>query len=222
MNRLRGAGYSADIWQAACSGATTADVFGQIKNVLTSPAKDPDIVFLTIGGNDLNFHSLVEWCLLPVNGNVLSVSNCTGLINTALDLFGTAIDTTKSILQDIANKMPRAQVVLVGYPVLTQPKCPNTPWNQTIAEAQSTFDLDQSTMVTKLNRADGTSRFHFISIAQAFSGHGPCAAAATQYVRGVDVTIDGNWPSYHPNLTGDQVIANLLYSAGVQGWINRR
>jgi lysophospholipase L1-like esterase len=219
MNRLRGAGYSADIWQAACSGATTADVFGQITSVLSSPANDPDLVFLTIGGNDLNFHSIVEWCLLPVSGNVLSVSNCTGLLDTAIGLLGTTIDTTRSILQDVANKMPNAQIVLVGYPVLTNPTCPNTPWNQTIAAAESAIDADQSTMVTALDRTEGTSRFHFISIAQTFSGHGPCAAANDQYVRGVDVTIDGNWPSYHPNLPGNQAIADLLFSKGVQNWI---
>lgn len=222
MNRLRGAGYSTDIWQAACSGATTADVFSQVKAALASPAKNQaGIVYLTIGGNDLNFHSVVEWCLLPVSGNVLSVSNCSGLIDTALGIIPTTIDTTRAILQDIANKMPHAQIVLLGYPVLTKPTCPNTPWNQTIASAQSAFDADQQTMVTKLNRADGTSRFHFVSIAQIFSGHGPCTSASSQYVRGVDVTADGNWPSYHPNLTGDEVIANLLYSTGVQNWVSQ-
>jgi GDSL-like Lipase/Acylhydrolase family len=178
-----------------------------------------DIVFLTIGGNDLNFHSVVEWCLLPVSGNVLSVSNCTGLIDTALQLLTTTIDTTRSLLQAIANKMPHAQIVLVGYPVLTKPNCPGTPWNQPIANAQSAFNADQSTMVTKLNRTDGTTRFHFLSIASTFAGHGPCAAAANQYVRGVDIVPTDPtdpWPSYHPNLTGDQVIANLLYATGIQ------
>jgi len=221
MNLLRGAGYSADIWQAACSGAIASQVTGQIANVLKSPASNQaNLVFLTIGGNDLSFRPIVEGCLLPYT-SLLTQSSCSSLIDSALNLFPTVIDNTRSVLKNIAGAMPHAQIVLVGYPPLTSPKCPGTPWNQTIAEAQSTFDTEQSTMVTKLNRADATTRFHFLSIAQTFSGHGPCAAAATQYVRGVDLQLPGfdDWPSYHPNLTGDQVIANLLYAARIQNQV---
>ncbi len=31
------------------------------------------------------------------------------------------------------------------------------PWNQTIATAENTFDIEQNTMITKLNRGDCTS-----------------------------------------------------------------
>jgi hypothetical protein len=71
-------------------------------------------------------------------------------------------------------------------------------------------------MVFNLNRAQGTARYHFVSVTQLFSGHGPCGASATQYVRGLDA--NPYWASYHPNATGNQVIANRLFSLSAQDW----
>jgi hypothetical protein len=60
--------------------------------------------------------------------------------------------------------MPNAQIVLLGYPILTSPGCPHTQYNSEVTSAQETFDTEQSTMITRLNKSDSTTRFHFISV----------------------------------------------------------
>jgi hypothetical protein len=49
----------------------------------------------------------------------------------------------------------------------------------------------------------------------AGGGHGPCAAQASQWINGFEGL---NFDAYHPNVTGNQQIADLLYSLGVQNW----
>ena len=216
MNRLRNAGINADIWQRACSGNVTTDVPGQLADVVNnSPVKhSADIVFMTIGGNDLHFTDIVADCLFNRGA---AVAGCSSRLDHALNSIDSVIQRTKNQLQQIASQMPHAQVVLIGYPALTSPRCPFTKWNEILAEAQEAYDTDQSTMVKQLSRSN--SRFHFISIAGLFGGHGPCASSSAQYVRGVDARLGFSWwGSYHPNATGNQVIANLLYARGVQNW----
>jgi lysophospholipase L1-like esterase len=215
MNRIRGSGSNADIWQRACSGNVTTDVGGQISDVVNnSPVgHNADLVFMTIGGNDLSFSNIVQDCLFNVG---YLAGGCSYRLDNAVSSIDDVVGRTKGILKDAAQRFPQAQIVLIGYPSLTHPRCPRTQWNDVLAEAQDSFDTSQATMVKLLNRSQGTNRFHFISVAQTFSGHGPCAALSTQYVRGVGDLPD--WPWFHPNAAGNQVIANLLYADGVQNW----
>jgi lysophospholipase L1-like esterase len=57
---LVGLALDADVVNVACSGATTADVAGQLAQV---PA-DTDLVVLTVGGNDAGFADKVVGCVL--------------------------------------------------------------------------------------------------------------------------------------------------------------
>jgi lysophospholipase L1-like esterase len=220
MNRLRAGGRSVDIWQSACSGDVTTDVPGQLSNLINnpnSPKHAADIIVMTVGGNDLSFTSIVETCLLPrTSYTPTSFVTCQSKLKDALDNIDNVVERTQSDLKVIARQEPNAQVVLLGYPLLTSPKCPGTPWSSAITTAQGAFDEAQSTMVFNLNRTEKTTRFHFVSIADVFKTHGPCAASSSQYVRGAD--INPYWASYHPNAAGNQAIATLLYGSGVQDW----
>jgi lysophospholipase L1-like esterase len=212
LNRLRSTGRSADIWHAACGGAITDDVPQQISSVLKSPAGNKaDIVLLTIGGNDLTFSPIVKDCLLPLHAQtIVARSLCSSRINTALDALPTVIAKTGSILRGLATKMPHAEIVLLGYPALTSPVCPRTPWNEVITTAQKTFSLQQQALIARLNSSTGTERFHFVPTMQPFLQHGPCAAQATQWINGASL----NPLAYHPNLKGNKKLADLLVDGG--------
>lgn len=219
MNRLRDAGRNVDIWQRACSGNVTYDVPGQLDYVAgkTPVGDDADLVLMTIGGNDLDFTSIVLGCLLPLTSYTPgSFGVCSNELDFALNNIDAVVRRTRALLHTVAAREPRAAVVLVGYPVLSNPKCPKTPWNSALTTAQNSYDEAQQTMVSNLDRAEATGRYHFVSVAKLFAGRGPCASSPSQYVRGADAI--PYWASYHPNALGNQAIANLLYSAGAQNW----
>ena len=172
-----------------------------------------NLVFLTIGGDDLGFTGIVANCLLPYV-SFFTHTQCSDLINSAEDLFQATKGNTKNVLKSIAAAMPKAQIVLVGYPRLVSPHCPGSSWNDVIGSDQNLYDTLEGGIPTVLNREMGTTRFHFISVAQAFVDHGPCAALSAQYIRGVGISPP--WASYHPNIIGNSEIANLIHATGIQ------
>ena len=229
MNLLRGHGYSADIWQAACSGAVTTQISGQINDLRQSPAGDKaNIVFLTIGGNDLGFSGIVKECLLPLL-SYATKNPCSTDLSNGEALFDATIAKTKTDLKQIHGAMPHAQIVLLGYPLLTSPICPHvgsTTVNSRISSDQVQYESQQQAMVSDLNSETG-NYFHFVSVEQLFDGHGPCASQADQWVNGLEFSaltssagISAQTGAYHPKEIGDENIANqLFYSNQVQSWI---
>lgn len=127
---------------AACSGAQLLGAYGQLGAL--AGGDDPDLVTVTIGGNDMGFVPIIEACLqVEVNGGQVSpfydAADCNTWLDqrapNALDQLrnglrtsggqlrdcGGAPCTVAGLLDDIAEAAPDARIAVVGYPPLLPP-----------------------------------------------------------------------------------------------------
>jgi hypothetical protein len=136
--------------------------------------------------------------------------DCANRLQNDLDKIPSVMKATRAALARLADQMPNAQVVLVGYPTLTSPTCiVGGASSSAIKTLQNTFNSAQNEMISALNLAKHTSRFHYLSLHDWFLGHGPCALTLSQ--RWINRNHVPLWPSYHPNKIGNDQIAALLF-----------
>ena len=108
---------------AACSGATTDAFFttfnGHRPQIDELPdGNEYDVIFLTIGGNDLNFGDIVQYCLVAISRDG---ANCGGLLSQAERMLvdGTLKAKVATVLRSVRRRAhPYANIVLLGYPYL--------------------------------------------------------------------------------------------------------
>jgi hypothetical protein len=162
------------------------------------------VAVLTIGGNDFQFKQIVLSCLLQP----FTFGDCGNRLSADEDRIPAVVSTTKTALLTLAREMPQAQIVLVGYPALTSPRCVQSPFNGTIATLQKALNTAQATMIGAINRVQRTTRFHYASMYDLFLGHGPCAFTASQ--RYINKGVLPPWASFHPNKAGNDAIAAEL------------
>lgn len=105
----------------ACSGDTTASITGSRQGrppQVNAVGAGHDVVFLTLGGNDLKFSAIVKFCLIA---RFRDGANCNPLLDDAQKaLIGGAFKKKLvGALAAIRARMnPSATIVLVGYPYL--------------------------------------------------------------------------------------------------------
>ncbi|MGO9792970.1 MAG: GDSL-type esterase/lipase family protein [Solirubrobacteraceae bacterium] len=111
----------ATVANVACSGDTTSAFFnaesGRPKQ-LVAVNHGYNLIFLTIGGNDIHFADLVEYCLIA---RFRDGAHCRQDLDRALTLLkdGTMEGAIKGVLSGIELAAdPRAKIVLLGYPYL--------------------------------------------------------------------------------------------------------
>jgi lysophospholipase L1-like esterase len=117
----------ATVVNRACSGATTSAFWStQHKQPpqLASVNSSYNLIFLTIGGNDLYFADMIEYCLI---NKTAAGNHCLSNLDRALSLLkdGAVKKSVGRVLSDIgeganpwAKANPAAKIVLVGYPYL--------------------------------------------------------------------------------------------------------
>ncbi|MGP0049303.1 MAG: hypothetical protein ACLPZR_10730 [Solirubrobacteraceae bacterium] len=191
----------------ACSGAKTSDV-------LYAPGKAPagwpqstqsppqisqvnsgyNVVFLTIGGNDVDFADIVKYCLI---GPFQAGYNCVRLLDYARALVsnGQLSSRIQTILSRVHSADPNATIVLLGYPFLESDrsytlidrgegsgsvagdKCGTRSGKTNVVdvgkclyEINSIGNTDQQNLVSTLDTADHTGAFTFVSTEDLFGG----------------------------------------------------
>ncbi|PKY00153.1 SGNH hydrolase [Aspergillus campestris IBT 28561] len=104
LNRMIGPGVKSFSFKA-CSGARTADIKEQIRNL----DKNMDLVVLTAGGNDLCLSSIISRCiLLP-----LTQGRCHEIISKARDsITRVLVPNVQELLQELEPKMNTDGVVI--------------------------------------------------------------------------------------------------------------
>lgn len=172
----------------ACSGATVADVTGQ----LSSLSAGTDRVSLSVGGNDAGFADVLTECAMPG-----WMSNCNGAIDDAQAIVRNTLPARLgSLYGDLRNRAPNAQVVVVGYPRLFNGEdCNAGTWFSPAEQSRlnATADLLNAT----LRSAAGNAGFGYVDPTAAFVGHAVCDSP--EWLNGL------SWPiteSYHPNRAG--------------------
>jgi alpha-tubulin suppressor-like RCC1 family protein len=183
-----------------------------------------DLIFVTTGGNDLNFRDVVKFCLV---GFFRDGANCGPLLDqaeSALDGGGLKQNIKKALkkIGDQAN--PRARIVLLGYPYLEgDPKyrLRSGHFGNTSIEVGKRLrkigdkgDKLQEKVVHELNNEDDPGRFVFVNVKSLFAGHELFADSNNPDRWFIQPSLDADifetslW--YHPNPTGWHEEAQLL------------
>lgn len=98
----------------AYSGKTTIEVLNnQIKDI----PNDTDLVMLTVGGNDMDFESIIKHCFAV---GFRGAKICREKTEQAESKFNDTIANTRLIFQQLEARLPSSsEIVLVGYPLLS-------------------------------------------------------------------------------------------------------
>jgi lysophospholipase L1-like esterase len=173
----------------ACSGATTTDV---INSQLSALSASTTLVSITIGGNDANFASTMETCVLS------STSSCESAVAADEQIVATTLPgKLGTMLADIRAKAPSAKVVVLGYPEfydLSKSICLGLSRADHQALDGAADQLDGA-----LQAAAAAGGATFADVRGQFSGHELCDGSG--WLNSVTLPIDG---SYHPTATGQK------------------
>lgn len=226
----------ATVINAACSGAVTAD-FTHSKSgrppELDAVNTHQDVVFLTIGGNDVDFADIVTQCLVELTRQG---AKCDADLARAEHLLGdgTVSKRITTVLRGIrARTNTSARIVLLGYPFLegdqhyTVPVGPGKNARQVqvgkrLHALGVAGDAMDKAIVKSLDTPTSGSPFVFVSTQALFNGppyHGLYAAKTNPKRWMVQPVADktvSRMTYYHPNPTGWAQEGRLLArSAGV-------
>ncbi len=184
----------------ACSGATTADVEGQ----LGALGSDTGYVSLSVGGNNVGFADVVRTCATDLKG-----TNCQGAIDTATAAAGAPLaKALDALFSKIAADAPNAEIVVLGYP---RPfdnagtACFGRAYFISQREAQQMNAADDVLDAT-IKAAAENHGFQFINPTSAFAGHDICAAK--NWINGIDVS--NQTESFHPTVGGQTEFLDLM------------
>ena len=194
-------GQTSPIWkngfldQNACSGATSADVLGQLDQV---PA-GVDLITVTVGANDIGLANLMTAC---------HVGSCVSALHDV---------DTETILPGVESVLAKARatgatVVLATYPNL-------------FARLSSVSSSERSAGVSLMRRLNASlevagrrAGVHVVDAEAAFAGHEPCGAPCPDaWVK--DLTFTST--SYHLNAAGEAAYAALV-SDHLASWTGSR
>lgn len=222
----------------ACSGATSKDVLepsnGRPAQVDAVDAQT-DVVFLTIGGNDVDFAGIVLSCLIGRNqggGASFDAAGC----DTKLAKAQKAVDdgTFKRHLEQVltsiaAHGSPSTKVVVVGYPYLEgDTTLTGTGRDGTVVQIGSRLRAlqDSGTVVQARAVADadhelGRDQITYVPTASALAGHELHAGGDYEaQAKDQNVWIQAPTPSvealvwYHPGVRAHREVADGIILSG--------
>jgi lysophospholipase L1-like esterase len=200
----------------ACSGATVTDVLTGRKHGETERqrsqlgriARSPDVLTITIGGNDLGFRSVLERCMAV---------NC--IHRGADDPLDAKIDALALRLPDVYRAIqaaaPGGRVVVVDYPRLFPDSDPSDPTPNCAAEGLIS-PAEGNYLNRKVERADVAildaareAGVDAIDVSNALEG-GQLSCSGKQYLNHASPQLKVLSGSFHPNADGQERLARVV------------
>lgn len=193
----------------ACSGATSTAITSksfkteapqiqQVNSLITAP----DVLTITIGGNDVGFADILTKCYVGIG--------CGGRINEAS---GYIRNKLPSVLADTFAQLRNApilsqtRIIVVGYPNLMNRRSLNAlghcPWLNTRGHASSLVKL-ATDLDAAMSNAAGAAGVEYDSALTALQGHELCTGDS--YVN--PLAPAGGQLRGHPNAKGQERLAN--------------
>ena len=210
-----------------------------LKPQILAVGKDTDIVLMTTGGNDSNFGNIVRRCFLTgflverFEDETRDPVACEEEVNEAKQTSAgeSLITEIRDMLTALSGKMrPDARIVLANYPYLEC--CPSEytfdgyEVGQELRALGDRGDVVQREAVNRANDIIGSEKVTFVDgVKTAFLGHEPFGHPDEEnsdrwmweIERGLGIgpppaLISGEYlDNYHPNPTGHQEWANVLF-----------
>jgi lysophospholipase L1-like esterase len=207
----------------SCSGATTANMAGPQTTALgtNSPQLDSlsertDLVTVGIGGNDIGFGEIIATCARLSSTRPLGAA-CrdhyrAGGRDQLAERIKAAGSKVAAVLNEITDRAPDAQVLLVGYPVILPdsgpgcfPAVPFTPGD--VAWLRDTTKALNAMLSQQADKAD----VEFVDTYRRSTGHDVCQLPGTKWVEGLVPTAPA--APAHPNALGMRNTANVVLDA---------
>ena len=182
---LNAQGVKTTFTNLAFSGYTTSDVID--KRISLVP-QNTDLVMMTVGGNDVDFASIVQQCFVI---GVRDANTCEQKVNAASGGVPEMMRNTERIFSLLEAKLgSSAQIVFVSYPLLslnvdyTLAQCSNKvlgvcTWWKSYPAAREVRELglkatrEQQNLVNRWNSSHGLKVTFIADTATAFAGHEP-------------------------------------------------
>ena len=193
----------------ACQGDITTDVLDkQVPHILPNTR----LITLTIGGNDMGFSKIITRCVLPAVSCSKAIQKHFGKKWEKLADLGAKLD---KLYWAISQKALKARVIVIGYPQLFSPA-------DEVRHCGGIDEIDARNLNLAGNLLNRTIRqavgrhqgFRFVSMAGAFTGHGPCQdQGSTMWINPIVAAGNRKPFSMHPNLRGQAEIADRVAAA---------
>ena len=232
-----------------CSGATTAD-FTSSQSVMPAPdpapqldvfkTHQPDLVTITIGGNDLGFTSIAQNCIAATANGPLafhpSFANCKayfessaaggGQASNPYDKLATVVGKVKAAIAAVQKAAPKAKVAVIAYPAIAPDTANTPPGGCFVAQPGLPAGLPAVLPFTatdvpylqvlqqQLDAGIGQAATQLgASYADIYPSSLPHSACQPESTRWVEPIVPGDPPGtnvLHPNLAGTTAMANAL------------
>ncbi len=176
---------------ATCSGATIADVRDKQLASLSSNTK---LVTLTVGGNDAQFRTLVEYCLTQSD---FMCESGTSMVNHFAR--NQMVDQLAALYGDIKKRAPQARIIVLGYPWLVE-KTGSCGVIDLSADRRTWMNGTVDAVAEGTTKAAGKAGVEYLDMRFmfGFGNHGACGSSP--WINGVNLA--NPTETFHPNATG--------------------
>jgi hypothetical protein len=205
----------------ACAGAEIADFYGsqttpggdlvppQI-SYLKGPSDEVGLVTFTIGGNDLGFGPMMQYCVLQATKKESCEKRYATAVDVLLKAIGQALPLLYLDIEGGTRLDPHAIVVATDYPrffPLNQAtKCPTGIPTRYFQPSDMTWINGViARLDAKIAQAAAATDITFVDVYNAFNGHELCQP--DPYLYGVSIP---PITSFHPTINGQAVMAGLI------------
>ena len=182
----------------------------------------PQIVTVSIGGNDIGFGDLLESCVMPKVTRHRSDNDCFNTFEDRQEIIKLidrkTTDWTK-LFKDLKKKSPSSIFVAIGYPQVADDKG-NCAINVQLSKSEIEFATEIiSYLNATIQKSAKSASIEYIDIGDALEGHKLCQAKSYSVaVNGLTSGKDGGVfginvlgkESYHPNILGHRLIEQAI------------
>ncbi len=212
---------SARLTDVTCSGADTADLTASqsegVPAQLDALSRGTDLVTLTVGGNDIDFSTVLGTCAQLTSGDPAGAPCRTRYAGSDGDRITDAITETgpeiAQVLRGIHRRAPHARVVVVGYPALF-PEDGAGCTSKTVPLAAGDFswlrdkEKELNSMLARQARRGGAQ---YVNTYAPTVGHDLCRPTGERWIE----TFAPETPAapVHPNAAGQDAMATAVERA---------
>lgn len=187
---------------------------GYIRQLDFIGAENPDVITLSIVGNDIGFKDILVRCVAPFAGDITPNSNCYEWYEDRLELVNSINARFNELVSLYTNlKATNRKVYIIGYPQIVS-ETGSCGLNVRLGESERQFANQLiSYLDSVVKRAADKAGVFYVDTEAAFDGHKLCEGkdvAVNGLVKGDDALLILGNESYHPNQRGYQLLADTI------------
>ena len=176
----------------------------------------PNIITLSIFGNDIGFSSLIKRCVAMPDDCYKNKEDRLEIINNINNNYNLLLDNYKIIKQ---KAVLDAKIYVIGYPQIVK-TAGNCGVNVRLSNEELAFANDLTNYINLvIKSASDANGMYFVDTSDAFVGHRLCETNANNtaingVTAGNSAPVNGIGPlaseSFHPNKLGHELLADLI------------